>query len=62
MRHKFEVQLMELKKKIVTMGDMVHDAIDQAVQSLKNSDMELAEQVIQNDELINNQEQEIEQL
>ena len=62
MRHKFEVQLMELKKKIVTMGDMVHDAIDQAVQSLKNRDMELAEQVIKNDELINNQEQEIEQL
>lgn len=62
MRHKFEVQLMELKKKIVTMGDMVHDAIDQAVQSLKNRDMELAQQVIKNDELINNYEQEIEQL
>lgn len=62
MRHKFEVQLMELKKKIVTMGDMVHEAIEQAVQSLKNRDLELAEKVINNDEQINIYEQEIEQL
>lgn len=62
MRHKFDVQLMELKKKIVSMGDMVHEAIDQAVQSLKKRDLEMAEKVISNDECINLYEQEIEQL
>ena len=62
MRHKFEVQLIELKKKIVSMGDMVHEAIDQAVQSLKNRDLEMAEKVISNDQYINIYEQEIEQL
>ncbi len=62
MRHKFDVQLMELKKKIVSMGDMVHEAIDKAVQSLKKRDLEMAEQVISNDERINLYEQEIEQL
>ena len=53
---------MELKKKIVSMGDMVHEAIDQAVQSLKKRDLEMAEKVISNDEQINCIEQEIEQL
>lgn len=62
MRHKFDVQLMELKKKIVSMGDMVHEAIDLAVQSLKKRDLEMAEQVVKNDERINLYEQEIEQL
>lgn len=62
MRHKFDVQLMELKKKIVNMGDMVQKAIELAMQSLKQRDLEIAEQVIKNDEQINNFEQEIEQL
>lgn len=62
MRHKFDIQLMELKNKIVNMGDMVHEAIDQAVQSLKKRDLEMAEQVVKNDERINLYEQEIEQL
>lgn len=62
MRHKFDVQLMELKKKIVSMGDMVHEAIDKAVQSLKKRDLEMAQQVVNNDERINIYEQEIEQL
>lgn len=61
MRRKFDVQLMELKKKIVSMGDMVHEAIDLAVQSLKKRDLEMAQQVIDNDERINLYEQEIEQ-
>ncbi len=62
MRHKFEAQMIELKKKIVSMSDMVNTAIDLAMQSLKNRDLEIAEQVIQNDDHINNQEREIEQL
>lgn len=62
MRHKFDAQLMELKKKIVGMSDLVHQAIEQAMQSLKQRDLEIADRVIKNDELINNYEGEIEQL
>jgi len=62
MRGKFDVQLMELKKKIVTMSGLVNKAIDQAVLSLKERDLELAEKIIADDEVINNMEREIEQL
>ncbi|MGI6449443.1 MAG: phosphate signaling complex protein PhoU [Desulfitobacteriia bacterium] len=62
MRHRFDVQLNELKKKIVGMSDLVHQAIEQAMLSLKQRDLALAEKVIQNDEFINNYEREIEQL
>jgi len=62
MRHKFDVQLMELKKKIITMSGLVNKAIDQAMLSLKERDLELAEKVIADDEIINNMERGIEQL
>jgi phosphate transport system protein len=62
MRHKFDIQLMELKKKIVSMSDLVHNAIEQAMESLKQRDLQIAKDVIKNDELINNLEREIEQL
>ncbi len=62
MRHKFDVQLMDLKKKIVEMSDLVHTAIEQAMESLKQRDLEIAEKVIKNDQIINNYEREIEQL
>jgi len=32
MRHKFDVQLLELKKKIVDMSDLVHKAIENAME------------------------------
>ncbi|RNC28999.1 MAG: Phosphate-specific transport system accessory protein PhoU [Candidatus Dichloromethanomonas elyunquensis] len=62
MRHKFEVQLMELKKKIVAMSDLVEVAVEQAIISLKERDLESAEKIVANDVHINNCEQEIEQL
>lgn len=62
MRHKFDVQLMDLKKKIVGMSDLVAAAIEQAMNSLKQRDLEIAAKVITNDEIINNYEREIEQL
>jgi len=62
MRHKFDVQLMDLKKKIVGMSDLVAAAIEQAMNSLKQRDLEIAQKVVANDELINNYEREIEQL
>lgn len=62
MNHKFDNQLMELKKKIVNMSDLVHQAIEKAMESLKKRDLELADNVIENDEHIDNYEREIEQL
>ncbi|HHV65860.1 MAG TPA: phosphate signaling complex protein PhoU [Peptococcaceae bacterium] len=62
MRHKFDAQLLELKKKIVGMSDLVHQAIEQAMESFKNRDLAIAEKVIKNDEIINSFEREIEQL
>lgn len=62
MRQRFDTQLMEVKKKIVEMSNLVHKAIEQSVLSLKLRDLEMAEIVIKNDELINSFEREIEQL
>jgi len=62
MRYKFDVQLMDLKKKIVEMSDLVRHAIEQAMWSLKERDLEIGQEVIANDEQINQYEREIEQL
>jgi phosphate transport system protein len=62
MRHKFDEQLTELKRKIVAMSDLVGNAIEQAMTSLKERDLEMAEKIIANDEEVNNYEREIEQL
>ncbi|NLI93696.1 MAG: phosphate signaling complex protein PhoU [Peptococcaceae bacterium] len=62
MRHKFETQLMELRKKIVGMSDLVRNAVELAIQSLKERDLEIAEKIVANDVNINNAEREIEQL
>jgi len=62
MRDEFDVLLSDLKNKIVCMSNLVHNSIDQSIQSLKNRDLALAEQVVNNDRLINNHEREIEQL
>ncbi|RJE48299.1 MULTISPECIES: phosphate signaling complex protein PhoU [unclassified Dehalobacter] len=62
MRHKFEDQLQELKKKIVEMSVLVEKALEQAMESLKNRDMALAEKVVSDDGLINDSEQDIELL
>jgi len=62
MRDRFGVQLDDLKKKIVSMGDLVHESIELAMQSFKERDLELAEKVMVNDYSIDRSEQEIEQL
>ncbi len=62
MRQKFDILQMDLKKKIIEMSDLVHAAIEQSIQSLKLRDLEIAENVVANDNIINNYEREIEQL
>lgn len=61
MRQKFDVQLLELKRNIVGMSELVQRAIESSLQSLRQRDLEIAEKIIRQDELINNYESEIEQ-
>jgi phosphate transport system protein len=58
-RHAFEEQLDILHRKLMSMGTLVEEAIHKAIKSLVDRDVQLAEEVIQNDELINNLEDEI---
>ena len=52
-RQTFDQQLARTRDDLLVMGDMVEEAIDQAVQALINRDVELAQQIIDNDEQIN---------
>jgi phosphate transport system protein len=58
-RHAFEEQLDILHRKLMSMGTLVEEAIHKAIKSLVERDVQLAEEVIQNDALINNLEDEI---
>lgn len=62
LHNKFDVQLKDLKQKIVEMSALVRNAIEQAMLSLKERDLKIGEEVITNDEQINLYEREIEQL
>ncbi|MGI5901385.1 MAG: phosphate signaling complex protein PhoU [Desulfitobacteriia bacterium] len=62
MRQRFDTLQAELKKKIIEMSDLVHTAIKQALESLKQRDLVLAEKTVAEDKAINNLEKEIEQL
>ncbi|MEB3100514.1 phosphate signaling complex protein PhoU [Ferviditalea candida] len=61
-RHQFDAHLEELRGAIIQMGEMVEQAIISAVKSLKESDLELAQQVIKNDEDINHLEESIDDI
>lgn len=59
-RHVFEEQLDILHRKMMSMGSLVEEAIHKAVKSLVERDVKIAEEVIDNDRLINELEHEIE--
>jgi len=59
-RHVFNEQLTELKSMLLTMASYAEDSIDMAMTALKNRDMDLAQKVIDGDELIDKMEQDIE--
>ena len=52
-RQTFDEQLARTRDDLLAMGDMVEEAINKAVQALINQDVDLAQQVIDNDEQIN---------
>lgn len=58
-RYQFDKNLDKLKQALVQMGNDVSSAIQQSVQSLKNSDLESARSIIDNDKAINRMEEHI---
>jgi len=52
-RQTFDEQLARTRDDLLAMGDMVEEAINKAVQALVNRNVDLARQVIDNDEQIN---------
>ena len=60
MRERFENQLRELNLKLLKMGVLVLDIIEEAVQSLVNQDLERAEKIYQMDDQIDALELELE--
>jgi phosphate transport system protein len=52
-RETFDEQIGELQEDLLALGDLVDRAIERSIQSLANRDLELAQQIIDEDVLIN---------
>lgn len=62
MRVQFNAQMETLNNELIKMGELIEKAIEMAVTALIKQDTELAQQAIDFDEVIDNQEKEIESL
>ncbi|MCI0498434.1 MAG: phosphate signaling complex protein PhoU [Planctomycetales bacterium] len=61
MRDSFRRHIHDLEKRILALGEAVETAIRSSVKALQERDLDTAEKIIQNDELINRQRWEIEE-
>jgi phosphate transport system protein len=59
-RHSFDSNLRELHNELLRMGSIVETQIYQCIEALVNQDIELAETVIKNDDIVDNLQTEIE--
>lgn len=59
-RQSFDQELVDLQQELLKMGSLVEEAIHNAVQSLAKQDVELAQQVIDGDDVIDKMEVDIE--
>ncbi len=59
--HQFNHELEDIRNKVLTMGGVVEQQIEQAVKAFITTDQELAEKVIQQDDVVNKLEIEIDQ-
>lgn len=59
-RHEFERELNRLHKDIIKMGAFIEESITNTIEALKTQNIELAENVIKNDDLIDDMERKIE--
>ena len=62
MRKSFNEELKKLKNEMLKMGSMVEEAIDESVRALKEQNLELAEEVMENDDKIDDYEIELEEM
>lgn len=60
-RETFDEQIGELQEDLLAMGESVDKAIERSIQSLVNRDLELAQQVIDEDVLINQAQSDLEE-
>lgn len=61
MRKRYDEQLKELNDELIVMGDLCKAAITYAVSSLKNTNAEIVEKVVEIENEINQKERTIEQ-
>lgn len=57
--HLFDKELENIRNKVLTMGGLVEQQMEQAVQAFISSDQDLAEKILLQDEMVNNLEMEI---
>ena len=57
--HLFDEELEDIRNKVLTMGGLVQQQMEDAVLAFINSDQDLAETILQQDEIVNNLEMEI---
>lgn len=62
MRNQFDKQLETLHNNMIEMGNLIEQAIEQAVNALIHRDVELAKKIIEFDTVIDDQEKEIENI
>lgn len=62
MRVQFNAQMETLNNELIKMGELIEKAIEMAVTALVKQDTDLAQQAIDFDEVVDNQEREIESL
>ncbi|MFZ0450759.1 MAG: phosphate signaling complex protein PhoU [Desulfatiglandaceae bacterium] len=61
MKRHLQAELERLKKRILLMGGMAEESVQNAVKALKSRDLDLAERTIEGDQAINEMEVEIEE-
>jgi phosphate transport system protein len=59
-RHSFDVHLQELHNDLLRMGSIVEKQLYQCIEALVNQDVDLADKIIENDDLVDNLEKDIE--
>ncbi len=55
----FNIEMEDIRNKVLTMGGLVEQQVDLATNAFMSCDMEIAERVIQQDQLVNNLEKDI---
>lgn len=61
-RHFFDRELEELHLELIKMGSMVEESIENTILALKKQDTELAKQIFENDDVIDDLERKIERI